>query len=484
MNLTFTLKRAWMAWLLVPVLLSCNSYNQKLARYYTQLENRQYNGAMRTLESNGFMQKDRNRLLYYLERGKLYHMMQQYDSSNTYFNLADNFIETNFKTTGDAVKAAMLNPMLTTYLGEDHERFLMHYYKALNYVALGKTDDALVEARRITLASNAQTDKNKKFKTDAFALSLQGILYEMAGDINNAFIAYRNAADVYLNAANKTYYGVTLPAQLQQDVLRTAQAMGFTDLFNFYSQQFATGLQTDTTDHTGGYLTLFFEKGFAPVKKERNFMLTRDGDGTNGFYYYDEDGNQVNVPFNYAYYPAVNQQNASARTFRVFRVAVPYYDVRYGNNNPVNISVNGTTYTTQTAENVNEVAVKLLRDRWVTEMANAIARQIVKKLAEKGASEAAKAVAKDNSKEKDEKKKNEKAEEAGEIAGLIVNLFNTFTEKADTRNWQSLPAYIQYVRIPLKSGPNTITLQTGSSTKSLVVNGTGGIQLQSIALSN
>lgn len=482
MNLTYTLKRAWMAWLLVPVLLSCNSYNQKLARYYNQLENKQYNGAMRTLESNSFMQKDRNKLLYYLERGKLYHMMQQYDSSNTYFNLADNFIETNSKSSGDVVKAAMLNPMVTTYLGEDHERFLMHYYKALNYVALGKMDDALVEARRITLASNAQSDKNKKFKTDAFALNLQGILYEMAGDVNNAFIAYRNAADIYLNAG-KTYYGVTIPEQLQQDVLRTANAMGFSELQDFYSKQFGTVLLTDTTDNSGGQLILFFEKGFAPVKKERNFMLTRDGDGTNGFYYYDENGNQINVPFDYGYYPAVNQQSASARTFRVFRVAVPYYDIRYGNNNPATVTVNGTSYSAQTAENVNEVAVTLLRDRWVAEMANAVARQIVKKLAEKGAAEAAKAIAKDNSKEKDDKKKNEKAEEAGEIAGLIVNLFNTFTEKADTRNWQSLPAYIQYVRVPLKKGENVVTLQDESgSTKSINITGNGGIQITSIVI--
>jgi hypothetical protein len=31
-----------------------------------------------------------------------------------------------------------------------------------------------------------------------------------------------------------------------------------------------------------------------------------------------------------------------------------------------------------------------------------------------------------------------------------MNLINTATEKADTRNWQSLPAYIHYVRVPLQ----------------------------------
>lgn len=46
-------------------------------------------------------------------------------------------------------------------------------------------------------------------------MNLQGIIYEMGGDINNAFIAYRNAADVYLQS-NDTYYGVELPGQLKK----------------------------------------------------------------------------------------------------------------------------------------------------------------------------------------------------------------------------------------------------------------------------
>ena len=90
--------------------------------------------------------------------------MQSYDSSNVCFNTADYFIETTQKSLGDVSKSYLLNPMMQTYLGESFERLMIHYYKSLNYLALNKTDDAIVEARRITLSNNALSDQqtNKK----------------------------------------------------------------------------------------------------------------------------------------------------------------------------------------------------------------------------------------------------------------------------------------------------------------------------------
>ncbi len=84
---------------------------------------------------------------------------------------------------------------------------------------------------------------------------------------------------------------------------------------------------------------------------------------------------------------------------------------------------------------------------------------------------------KNNSKEKDEGKKERNAEAAALVTGLVVNMFNTATEKADTRNWQSLPAYIQYVRIPLKKGANDIRLRLGNAEKTIRVEGKTGLQL-------
>ena len=38
----------------------------------------------------------------------------------------------------------------------------------------------------------------------------------------------------------------------------------------------------------------------------------------------------------------------------------------------------------------------------------------------------------------------------------LIGVVNAMTEKADTRNWQTLPHSIYYARLPLKDGPNNV----------------------------
>ena len=267
-----TLQRALAVFMLVPVLFSCATYNKSMGNYYADLREHNYEKAMRSIENNKLIKKDRNALLYNLEMGKLYRLQNDFTNSNMHLNLADGMIESNRKTFADIALGNLLNPMRQAYRGEDHEQFMMHFYKALNYAALGNTEDAVVEARRITLSSTAQGDKfiNKesRYSKDAFALNLQGMIYEMAGDMNNAFIAYRNAVEIYVKADNN-YYGVKMPEQLQQDFLRTSAAMGFS-VDSKYENAFNVSYNNTTAEN--GELILFLEEGQAPVKEEKTFL--------------------------------------------------------------------------------------------------------------------------------------------------------------------------------------------------------------------
>lgn len=55
--------------------------------------------------------------------------------------------------------------------------------------------------------------------------TLMGIIYESDHDYNNAFIAYRNAVDVYENEY-KQLFQVDVPEQLKRDLVRTARLSG------------------------------------------------------------------------------------------------------------------------------------------------------------------------------------------------------------------------------------------------------------------
>jgi hypothetical protein len=482
------IKWAWMAWLLMPVFVSCTTYNKAMDSYYSSVQSHNYDKALQKLENNKIINKNRNQLLYSLEAGKIYRLKNDFTTSNKYFNEADSYLENYRKTAGDVVVGNVLNPMQQAYRGEDFEQFMVHFYKALNYAALGQTGEALVEARRITLSANAQGDKfrnkEKRYSTDAFALNLQGMIYEMGGEINNAFISYRNAADVYLNSGNN-YYGVNIPEQLKADLLRTANAMGFNNETDRYQKIFNISYNDNSAQN--GELILFLEEGRAPVKEERNFVLTSAGGTVGNFGFIDQDGYQSNINFNYNAY-GISESKLS--TVRTLRIAMPVYRIAYAQQLNTSISLNGNVYTPQLAENINSLAVNILKERFLTEMANALARQLTKKLLEKGTQAAAQGIAKNqekdapaNSTDEEKKKKQQQnadnAKAIGEVAGLLVNVANTITEKADTRNWQSLPAFVSYVRLPLSAGENIININVNGQIKVLKVNGGKGIQMMS-----
>lgn len=472
-------------------LYSCASYNKSMTGYYERVKAGEYDKALQSLQHNKLIKKDRNALLYNLEAGRLYRLQNDFVNSNRYLNRADGMMENNSTNVKDVALGNLLNPMHESYKAEDHEQFMVHFYKALNYAMLGQTEDAVVEARRITLSNDKQQQKfngnSGRYINDAFGLNVQGMIYEMAGDMNNAFISYRNAADVYLKSGS-SYYGVSFPSQLKKDLLRTATAMGFQNELKYYEASFS-GAAPDTQS-AFGELILFVEEGNAPVKQQHDFMLTSGKSGIGNFIYTDQNGVNNDFNFDYASYGISSEKLTDVRALRI---ALPAYEVQYPAPQNISVSSGANVYPVQLAQDLNTVATSILKERFVKEMATALARQLTKKIVEKGAEAATESIAKeknkddkkdttDGEKEKQKKKRQEKAEHAGEVAGFLMNVVNTATEKADTRNWQSLPAFVSYVRIPLHEGENAVTVKYGNNEQVIKINANRGIQMRSIVL--
>jgi uncharacterized protein len=460
--------RASAGLLLMLFLFSCATYNNRISRYYTEVSQQRYDKAYAALDQNKLLQQKRNRLLYLLEKGKMAHLMQQYESSNQYFNEADLFIEDARTSVKDIALGTLLNPMMQTYRGEDFEKFMVHYYKALNYLYLRQPDEAMVEARRISLRSHMQQDKTNnnenRYSDDAFSLMMQGIIYENSGDINNAFIAYRNAVDLFVRNDNN-WYGVKLPEQLKKDVLRTAWQNGFIDELGSYEQLFNMKFQpADKAE--GGELVLFWENGMAPVKREQNFFFTLTKNGVGSFVFTDATGG-YNIPFDFS--NDLKEEDIKLDDLRSFRVAFPKYEeqpVHYGN---AILEVNNQEYYFEQAENINAVAFTTLKERFLKEMTIALSRLAVKKLAEAAA----------------RPKKDDKNKEGREALALAIQIFNFASEKADTRNWQSLPHTIYYTRIPLQKGVNVMQVKLSGNgpqgeTVNLVAEGNGHLQVRNM----
>lgn len=460
--------------IVLALLTSCATYNQQVSGYYNHFVQGNYDLASEALDKNSLLAKHRNHLLYLLEKGHMEHLRRNYEASNRYFNEADNLMEDGSTSLGDVAISTLLNPMMETYRGEDFEKYMVHYYKALNYLMLHQPGEAQVEARRISLRTYAQQDVTGKGKyaQDAFSYVLQGLIFEKNSDINNAFIAYRNAADLYI-AHGGAYYGVSIPIQLKKDLLRTAWQMGFMDQVQEYQQKLSYTLQPQDRQ-LGNELVLFWESGRAPVKREESVMFFLGKH--DGQLFFTGSGSNVRIPFDNSFGAA---DDARFSNLSAIRAALPRYEVQRDNYKSAEVLLpDSSSYVLELAQSITSLAQETLHERVLKDLSKTLTRIAVGKLAELALQPKEKK--KDEEETKDQKKKRER----DEILSTSVRIFNFAKEKADTRNWQSLPGNIYYTRIRLKGGAKQVqvTLQSPGAqrTINLDVEGAEGLSFRSV----
>ncbi|RYY60438.1 MAG: hypothetical protein EOO12_15285, partial [Chitinophagaceae bacterium] len=440
--------------MLALFLASCATYNQQVSSYYGHYRQGDYQKASAALDDSKLLSKRRNHLLFLLEKGRMEHLLHHYEASNRYFNEADNLMEDGGNATvGDFALATLLNPMMETYRGEDFEKYMVHYYKALNYLMLNEPAEAMVEARRISLRTYAQEDVRgeHKYAQDAFSFMLQGLIYEKNKDLNNAFIAYRNAADLYLKNGG-SYYGVAIPLQLKKDLLRTAWQMGFQDQVEFYQRELGYTLQPEDRA-TGPELVLFWEAGSAPVKEEENIMFFLSKQGSD-FFFTSANGS-LRVPFDRS---MGSVDEGGLANISAIRAALPRYELQACAWQSAEARTDSNSaFAFEPAQSINDLAQNTLRERRLRDLSKTLTRIALGKLAEIAAAP------KDKPKDKEETEEEKRKRRNAELLAAGIKIFNFAKEKADTRNWQSLPGSIYYTRVPLKTGPQTVKVSVKGS---------------------
>lgn len=235
-------------------------------------------------------------ILYLLEKARLEQLAGQHATSKTDFDAAlAGFDRQADKAIISASSYAASGASLLTndnarpYEGRVYERVFVHQYQALNYLAAGDTTGALVEVRR---ANQVQVDAlgKKDGKVDAAredaqkkgldesrydnyfsamdlaagrvksgfqnaaTFYLSGLIYEAAGQTNDAYIDYRKALEL---VPDNTY--------LQKDVVRTGLKVGLDDAKKLARQ---IGTATAVGPKKGeGELVIYVEEDYAPVKQ-------------------------------------------------------------------------------------------------------------------------------------------------------------------------------------------------------------------------
>ena len=414
---------------------ACATYYQSHFDFNSEFEQGDLNKALETLKRRENEGEGKTRFLYNVNKGLVLSILGNYEESNTYFEKAFIFGEDYRINYIAEATSYFSNPNVTAYRGEDHEHLMVLYFKAINFIKMHKPEEALVECRRLNIRLNQLNDKytsDDKFQRDAFIHTLMGIIYQSSNDYNNAFIAYRNAVDVYETDYAKMF-GVQIPLQLKKDLLTTAWWTGFEDEFEKYKEKFE--MHDFTVSKSDAELVFFWHNGLGPVKDEWsiNFVIHTGSDNAVVF-------TNPELGLNFSFVVSESKDRSDLSKLEVFRVAFPRYRERGLYFHSAYIESDSSTYALELGEDINKVAFHSLKQRMLQEFGKGLLRAALKKATE-------------HSLRKEDDR-----------LGAVIGIVNAITEKADTRNWQTLPHSIFYSRVPLKEGVNPVkfTLQSNN----------------------
>ncbi len=164
--------------------------------------------------------------LYLLDAAVVKQLRGDYAASNRLLAEADRRVEAAVtKSVSRETLSFLVNDQTRPYVGLPFERPLIPYYKALNYLLLGQPDEAAVEARRLDLRLQAvgRYLKGRELAREVgYLRHFAGIVYEAAGEENDAMVSYRLALARYREGGGP-------PADLVAAALRLSRRLGLLD---------------------------------------------------------------------------------------------------------------------------------------------------------------------------------------------------------------------------------------------------------------
>jgi len=381
---------------------------------------KQYEQALSVLDNTRKSYGEKNELLYLLDKGFIQHLTGDYEGSINTFNQAQmKFDELYTESIAEIAATWVVNDYAAAYHGEDFEHVFINIFQALNYLLIGKYDDALVEARDVDSKLNAinnqyNDDQKNVYKDDAFIRFLMGILYEAGGsrrDLNDAFIAYRNAAEIYEGDYGANY-DLTVPEVVKENLLSTARPTGLKEYGQVRGKYKNTEFLKIKEKNKKAEVYLLQYNGLSPIKIEDSLSVPT------------LDGHIVKVAF-----PKYRKRPYAVTNSRILAKGV-----------------DGKVFKSDSelCQDIGAIAIKNLDRRKIRYIAKSTARATGRYLAAK------------KQEENIEKK-------SGNIASdwfrFFANMYNIIVEQADLRSWQTLPDQIRVARLLLEPGIYEFSLE-------------------------
>lgn len=324
----------------------------------------------------------------------------------------------------------LLSDRVRAYQGTVFDKAMIHYYRGLGFLAQSNLESATVEGRRIAsyLEVNARESKHA-YKDDAFLQYFSGSLYDAYGQVNDAWISYKRAQEVYAD-----FYGVPEPSFLCPVTLAAVKKVGHAESEKPLEER--CGDRAMNPEY--GRVIVICEAGLAPPILEENVMMPIL---KNDPHAWSDDEARDRYAWDVSQRRSQHYDNTELDYF--LRVALPYYSSDYVGSGVRSVVVRDTADRDIPCELTTSLSAILrqdLSDRMPAILARSISRALLKYGATKLAEQAG----------------GEKNKWLGDILGAAVNAAGAATEAADTRAWETLPDRIYVADFSLLPGPHEL----------------------------
>jgi hypothetical protein len=303
----------------------------------------------------------------------------------------------------------VVNDAMGDYEGEDYEKVALHTQLALSFLSDGDLGGARVSARKINsklqVINQQHGDDKSRYKEDAFAFYLSGMIYEARQEWDSALIDYGRAVKAYRGDFAPYVQGV--PPELVLAYDRLLQKRGRTDRRGPLLKEFPKLLDQGNRSAVPagwGEIAVVHQVGRIAVKRSESFVFTF--------------GKHL-VRFSF---PVISASSG-------WGFGTTGIEWSQGNQRDSKSGV--------LAADFDAIARQSLDDRRLRLMTKSAARLIAKgQITEKA------------------------TEQFGVIGWLAGNIYSVVTETADTRGWTLLPAAYFVTRTALPPGKQTIKILT------------------------
>ena len=395
---------------IVPLVLSAcaatsifQSYTSEAVKYKSALSADNAEPVLERLDSKA---TGADKLLYLSERGRIHQVHDQFEASKADFEQVIQIYskgedKARINVTGVAADSAALfsNDNAIPYQGYDFERVFLHQFQAFNYLAANDVSGAGVELRRAALeqrnlelanerAIAAAEEEAQEQSVQLPNLAAIPQLQGMSELVGDTKSAFQNAYTFYASAVIWESMGERNSALV--DYKKALEI----NPNNKGLQQDVQRLDQRSRRSKAAALVVLYEDGFIPERQSFTFTIPD---------FYND---------------------------KTYSIAFPYYSAQnWYQPVPLLVAVdNGLSHQTELLANFGNMAVASLKEKVPALMVRQILRARVKY------------------------EMQAQAQKADQLVGIATTLYNIASERADLRNWLTLPNNAQAVRVEIPAG--------------------------------